>query len=88
MMNRITQIYTGQSLLQKDLHKIKLADSPICEQCLEEEESVEHYLCECPAFATPRYNNLGGQVIKKEELSHFRLKKILDFIKDSKRFDE
>ena len=88
MMNRITQLYTGQSLLQKDLHKIGLADSPTCEQCLEEEESVEHYLCECPAFATPRYNNLGGQAIKKEELQHLKLRKILAFVKDSKRFEE
>ena len=87
-MNLITQIYTGHSTLQKHLHRMKIVEDPICEQCLEEEESVEHFLCECPAFAVPRYNNLGGMAIKRNELSELKLKKILSFIKESRRFEE
>ena len=87
-MNLITQIYTGHSKLKKHLFRMKLAEDPICEQCLEEEESVEHFLCECPAFARPRYLNLGGLMIKRHELSELSLKRILSFIKESKRFAE
>ena len=87
-MNTITQIYTGHSRLKKHLFRMKLAEDPICEQCLEEEESVEHFLCECPAFARPRFLYLGGLMIKRNELSSLSLKRILSFIKESKRFEE
>ena len=87
-MNLITQVYTGHCTLQKHLFRMKLTDSPICEQCLEEEESMEHFLCECPAFAIPRYHNLGGMAIKRKDLSGLKLKMILSFIKESKRFED
>jgi len=87
MMNLVTQIYTGHSILQKHLHIMKIVDDPTCEQCLEGVESVEHYLCECPAFGRPRYQIFGAMVIKKEELIHLSLRQILKFIEVSRRFE-
>ena len=86
-MNLITQIYTGHSRLQYHLHNMGITQDPTCEQCLEDEETVEHYLCECPAFARPRYYTFGSMAIKKEDLVNLSLRKILKFIKDSKRFE-
>ncbi|EPT00518.1 hypothetical protein FOMPIDRAFT_1122393 [Fomitopsis schrenkii] len=40
--------------LQKYLHRIKKADSPICEQCGTAPETVYHYLRECPAYEEQR----------------------------------
>ena len=68
--------------------KMKKVDDPICQQCLKEEESVEHFLRECPAFTRERYQNLGGITITREMLKDIKLKKILSFIRESKRFEE
>ena len=45
-MKRITQMLTGHSTLQRHLYLMKMEDSPICQNCLEDEETVEHFLTE------------------------------------------
>jgi hypothetical protein len=39
--------------------KVGLTDDPICERCLEEDESVTHVLCDCEAIAQLRFRHLG-----------------------------
>ena len=88
-LNLVTQIYTGHCTLQSHLYNMKISNNPHCEQCCEEdaEETVEHYLCECPAFSRNRYHTLGRLVLNPEDLKHLKLKNILDFIKNTKRFE-
>ncbi|KAG9223182.1 hypothetical protein CCMSSC00406_0000129 [Pleurotus cornucopiae] len=50
----ITQLRTGHVPLNQHLHRIKKADSPYCPHCNDKEESVRHYLIECPAYDTER----------------------------------
>jgi hypothetical protein len=39
--------------------KLGLNDDPICERCLEEDESATHILCDCEAVAHIRFRHLS-----------------------------
>jgi hypothetical protein len=67
----LLQLRTGHAPLNKYLHKIGKADSPLCPHCQEQEESVEHFLLLCPALQTLR-NQLFGLL--------FRASRRLDFL--------
>ena len=49
----IAQLRTGHCRLNKYLHRFKLKTSPYCE-CGYGQETVEHYLMECPRFIKER----------------------------------
>ena len=86
-VKRITQMLTGHCTLQRHLFLMKMEDDPTCENCLEDEETTEHFLTECPAFARERYNTLGKMFLRQADLQHLKIKQILNFIKETKRLD-
>ena len=90
MMNLITQIYTGHATLKRHLNLMAIEDDGRCNQCNEEntEETVQHYLAECPAFSRSRRNSLGYISLTTNELPNLKLNKVLKFIKDTKRFEQ
>ncbi len=88
-INMISQIYTGHTTLNKHLKNMKLAEERTCEQCCEEDEieSMEHYLCQCPAFARSRRSTLGSFFLKVEELNKIDIRCIIKFVKQTQRFE-
>ncbi|KAJ3925073.1 MAG: hypothetical protein NXY57DRAFT_873969, partial [Lentinula lateritia] len=50
----LTQLRTGHIPLQKHLHRIHQADTPICPCCKQQPETVFHYLFQCPAHRRAR----------------------------------
>ena len=50
---------TGHCKLKKHLHTMGLVESPLCRGCKQEDETVEHVLCHCPALALKRGSMLG-----------------------------
>jgi hypothetical protein len=52
-------LFTGHCRLKRHHLKLGLTDDPICERCLEEDESVTHILCDCEAIAYLRFHRLG-----------------------------
>src|SRR5882724_6507627 len=50
----LVQLSTGHILLQKHLHRIGKADSPMCPACHSHKETVHHFLLMCPAHAWQR----------------------------------
>lgn len=50
---KIVQLRTGHCELNSYLHRFGLADSPLCE-CGTGEETVEHFLLECPLYREQR----------------------------------
>jgi hypothetical protein len=48
-------LFTGHCHLKGHLFKLGLTDDPICEKCLEEDESATHVLCDCEAVADLRF---------------------------------
>jgi hypothetical protein len=45
--------------LKEHLFKLGLTDGPICDRCLEEDESATHILCDCEAIAYLRFRHVG-----------------------------
>ena len=86
-IKRIVQMLTGHATLQRHLFLMKMEEDPTCQNCLEEEETVEHFLTECPAFARERYHTLGNMFLKKEDLPSLKIKKILNFIDETRRLE-
>ena len=87
-MRKITQILTGHSTLKRHLNIMQIEEDPTCEQCEEEQETVEHFLCHCPAFARIRQETLGKHFIKNSEISTETIKNIYKYIMNTKRFSE
>lgn len=56
----ITQLRTGHIPLNYHLHRIKKADSPLCPHCNNKEETVRHFLTECPAYDIERKELQNG----------------------------
>ncbi|KAF7357192.1 RNA-directed DNA polymerase from transposon X-element [Mycena sanguinolenta] len=50
----LVQLRTGHTILNKHLHRINRADSPICPCCKRADETIIHYLLHCPAHADAR----------------------------------
>ena len=49
----ITQMLTGHATLNKHLFIMKIEEDPTCPKCLMADETVEHYLADCPAYQQP-----------------------------------
>jgi zinc-binding in reverse transcriptase len=67
----LTQLRTGHAPLAKHLHRIKKADSPICPACLQNSETIQHFMLHCPAHQEARQrlrNNTGGRDINIAKL--------------------
>jgi hypothetical protein len=47
----VVGLLTGHCHLKGHLLKLGLTDDPICERCLEDDESATHILCDCEAVA-------------------------------------
>jgi hypothetical protein len=55
----VVELLTGHCHLKGLLFKLGLTDDPVCERCLEEDESATHILCDCEAIAYLRFRHLG-----------------------------
>lgn len=81
-------ILTGHCALQKHLHTLGLANSPLCLNCGEEEqEDVEHFLCSCEAFSRVRKSILGKQFLCVKDLKKVEVGVLWEYIKATQRFD-
>lgn len=71
----LTRIRLGLSPLKYHLHKIKVAESPICDYCNYEIENPEHYFLNCPLHATARAKLLSSliEIIPSENISTVNL---------------
>ena len=61
-----TQILTGHTILRYHLWKMKIEPSPICLNCNLENETVEHFLKNCPKYRKIRYEIFREFELKKD----------------------
>jgi hypothetical protein len=57
-----------------------LTDSPICERCIEKDESAACVLCDCEAIAYLRFHHLGHYFMEPGDYQDAPLSKILYFV--------
>ena len=81
----VTQIITGHANLRRHRYIMGLEEDPNCEKCEEEEETPEHLLTKCPYFAKLRYEVLGTALPNRKHISEYKLRTLINFIKQSKR---
>ncbi len=55
-----TRLRLGLSHLRSHLFTYNLIDDPMCQHCLIENETTEHFLLRCPSFTVPRMLYLQG----------------------------
>ena len=88
---KIIQLRTGHCGLNSYLHRFGLADSPLCD-CGTGEETVEHFLLECPRYREQRAemrNKAGTGNMRVDALlgtSEIIVKCTEKFINDTERF--
>jgi hypothetical protein len=63
--------------LRPHLFKLGLTDGPICERCLEEDESATHILCDCEAVAYLRFRRLGQFFMEPSDYYDAPIDKVL-----------
>ena len=61
-------IITGHIGLNKHLHRINRSDTPNCPNCIDTEETVAHYIGQCPAYSRMRGDTLAAHLQKAENL--------------------
>ena len=75
-------VLTGHLGLQAHLHKIGAVVNSICRACGEDDESLEHFLCHCPAFANIRSQLMGADSIADlTQIGGIDWKTLRDFVK-------
>ena len=77
----IVGILTGHYHLNQHLCRIGVTDNPECRWCLEEDETVSHILCECPALARLRRTHLEGTMVSSEDIEQVQPKRLLKFVR-------
>jgi ribonuclease HI len=87
----ITQLITGHSPLNKHLHRVGKADTPICPSCHEHEETVLHFILHCPAHQAIRRLMLDQVPYDDQNLAgllstHSNRKHLLNFVARTTRF--
>jgi hypothetical protein len=58
-----------------------LKNDPICERCLETDESATHVLCDCEALAYLRCRHLGQFFMEPSDFYDGPIGKVLNFIR-------
>jgi hypothetical protein len=77
----VVGLLTGHCHLKRHLFKLELINHPICERCLEEDESVRHILCDCEAVAHLRFRHLGQFFMEPSDYYDAPTDKALHFIR-------
>ena len=89
----LIQLRTGHIPLQAYLHRIGKAETPTCQQCHEEEETVSHYVRRCRAYRAQR-RELRRSTGERDDISwgilgrKETIRQVLKYIADTKRFEE
>ena len=87
----LTQLRTGKIALRSFLFATTLADSPVCNKCNKENQTVEHILFRCPRYRRQRQewlewvrNRLQTRMVTLKQLLDIHPKKAIDFIRQIK----
>jgi hypothetical protein len=73
----VVGLLTGHCHLKGHLFKLGLTDDPICERCLEEDESATHIVCDCEAIAYLRFRHQGQFFMEPSDYYDAPINKVL-----------
>jgi hypothetical protein len=76
-----TGFLTGHNTLRRQLHVLRLLDSPLCRRCGAEEETSAHILCECDVLASLRHAYLDYFFLEPDDINSIILEAIWNYSK-------
>nr|XP_022904166.1 uncharacterized protein LOC111416393 isoform X2 [Onthophagus taurus] len=74
-----TGLLTGHCKVNKHLQNMKLADSPLCRACEQDDETVKHILCDCPSLTDLRLRTFGEEWPTTDDIRNAPLGAVLAF---------
>ena len=83
-------LITGHCLIGVHAYRMRIISNAWCRNCNEpdEDETIEHLLCFCPALARRRYKIFGKLFLNSlQELKNIKLYKLVDFITSTNTFE-
>lgn len=80
-------VLTGHCGLNKHLTTLRVANDSRCGLCRTEDETALHYLGQCDALAFKRLCTFGSAYLTPKDIQAIKVSTLLEFIKNSKRFD-
>ncbi|KAL5263830.1 hypothetical protein ACHWQZ_G005038 [Mnemiopsis leidyi] len=84
----LTWLYTGHSPLNYFQHKTGNFTTPLCATCGIEEETSEHFPCNCFGYMTIRLRIFGKHILTMEELASYKTDKIIKYVKSTGRLNQ
>jgi hypothetical protein len=78
----VVGLLTGHCHLKWHLFKLGLTADPICERCLEDDESSIHIICDFEAVAYTRFRHLGQYFMEPSDYYDAPIDKVLHFIRN------
>ncbi|XP_077257725.1 uncharacterized protein LOC143894919 [Temnothorax americanus] len=80
-------VITGNCAVGVNLQKWKITNDNYCRECNEEEETIEHLLCWCPALINRRLQIMGQEFLDGlEDTAEMEINKIMNFARNWKCF--
>jgi hypothetical protein len=89
----LVQLRTGHVGLNKHLHKIGKAESPLCPACQKTIQTDHHFLFRCPAYDGQRRKmerelKRGAKSMKTMLGGHKMMKHLFRYIHDTRKFEK
>ena len=81
----LTQLITGHAVLRYHLNNMNIEPEATCEHCLEGDETVEHFVCDCEAYAWARQRIFGTPFLSSEELKNLEYDVLLQYVRTTGR---
>ena len=79
-------LITGKAGVNHVLHQMNLVQTKECPKCGDEDETVSHFLGQCPAYASIRANEFGDYYMSMTDIFRTqKLKKIIKYTNRTKR---
>lgn len=83
----VVGLLCGHAPVAYHLFNMRLISRPTCPSCGEDDdETTEHFMCSCPAFATLRKTILGNTVLSLTAFRELALPDVVKFIRLTERF--
>ena len=84
----IVQLVTGRAGVNHTLHMMELTDTKECPKCGNEDETISHFLGQCPMYARIRVEKFGEYYMSMTDIfSNFSIKKIAAYARLTKRLE-
>jgi hypothetical protein len=78
----IVQLITGHNYMNYHQAKTDPSVDPECRFCLEDDESSQHIVAECPALSYARITHLGSTFLELKTLD-WSVKQVISFLRES-----